>query len=75
MQPPAICQSCHRPAEGPLLDYRRGETHLHNESLLQCDICERFACAECLRVYDILSGYDFVCDDCAGQLDPGPTSH
>jgi hypothetical protein len=26
---------------------------IHNRSPLQCDICERFACAECLRVYDI----------------------
>jgi hypothetical protein len=42
---------------------------LHNASLLQCDICERYACADCLRVYDILSGYDFVCHDCARELE------
>ena len=49
------------------LDYRRGYAGLHNENLLQCDICERFACAECLGVYDILSGYDFVCHECASS--------
>jgi hypothetical protein len=38
---------------------------LHQESLLQCDVCERYACAECLQVYDILSGYDFLCHECA----------
>jgi hypothetical protein len=42
------------------------------EALLQCDICERFACAECLKVYDIFSGYDFLCHECARELaDPG----
>jgi hypothetical protein len=49
--------------------YRRGDHVLHNASLLQCDICERYACADCLRVYDILSGYDFVCHDCARELE------
>jgi hypothetical protein len=37
---------------------------VRNEALLQCDICERYACAECLQVYDIFSGYDFLCHDC-----------
>jgi hypothetical protein len=37
--------------------------------MLQCDICERYACADCLRVYDICSGYDFVCHDCARELE------
>ena len=74
MLPPSTCQACHREARGPLLDYQRGATCLHRESLLQCDICERFACAECLAVYDILSGYDFVCHDCARQLGRGPSS-
>ena len=75
MQPPSTCQACHREARGSLLDYRRGNACLHRETLLQCDMCERFACADCLRVYDILSGYDFVCHDCAVQLEePGGTN-
>ena len=37
--------------------------------LLQCDICERYACADCLRVYDIYSGYDFLCHECARELE------
>ncbi|HEY6547318.1 MAG TPA: hypothetical protein VI589_05405 [Vicinamibacteria bacterium] len=74
MQPPSTCQACHREARGSLLDYRRGTGCLHRESLLQCDICERFACADCLEVYDILSGYDFVCRDCVPELSPGPSS-
>jgi hypothetical protein len=28
-------------------------------------VCERFACSECLEVYDILSGDDFLCHTCA----------
>jgi LSD1 subclass zinc finger protein len=59
------CQSCRRPADDHLLSYRRGATVLHQESLLQCDVCERYACAECLQVYDIFSGYDFLCHECA----------
>ena len=75
MQPPSTCQACHKEVRGNLLDYRRGNACLHRESLLQCDICERFACADCLRVYDILSGYDFVCHECATQLEePGGTN-
>ena len=38
-------------------------------SLLQCDVCERYACADCLSVYDILSGYDFLCDACAREIE------
>lgn len=74
MLPPSTCQACHREARGSRLDYMRGGTCLHRETLLQCDICERFACAECLSVYDILSGYDFVCHECARQLGRGPGS-
>jgi len=38
---------------------------VHREGFLQCDICERHACADCLEVYDIFSGYDFLCHACA----------
>ena len=55
------CQSCRRPATESLLSYRRGTTVVRNDTFLQCDICERYACADCLRVYDIFSGYDFLC--------------
>jgi len=51
------------------LEYRRGEHVVHNHDLLQCDICERFACADCLGVYDIYSGYDFLCHACARELE------
>ena len=43
-----------------------------NETMLQCDICERFACAECLQVYNIFSGYDFLCHECARQMGASP---
>jgi hypothetical protein len=66
------CQSCRRPATPNLLSYRKGGSVVHNESLLQCDICERYACAECLQVYDIISGYDFLCHDCARSFEPPP---
>lgn len=52
------------------MTYRRGAGVVHHESLLQCDVCERYACAECLEVYDILSGYDFLCHTCARNLVP-----
>ena len=44
---------------------------------MQCDVCERFACAACLEVYDILSGYDFLCHTCARELLPprGTSEH
>jgi len=50
----------------------RGSELVRHATLLQCDVCERFACAECLEVYDILSGYDFLCHECARQLVPPP---
>jgi hypothetical protein len=70
MQPPSTCQACQRPSSEALRAYRRGEARVHREALLQCDICERFACAECLEVYDLLSGYDFLCHDCAREILP-----
>ena len=72
MEPPRLCQSCHRTASDALLSYRKGAGVVHNESFLQCDVCERFACSECLQVYDILSGYDFLCDDCAREFGTPP---
>ena len=68
MEPPSTCQSCRRPVTGSLLSYQKGSTVICQEALLQCDICERFACAECLKVYDIFSGYDFLCHECAREL-------
>jgi hypothetical protein len=68
VEPPTTCQSCRQAATEARLAYRRGAATICHEALLQCDVCERFACAECLRVYDILSGYDFLCDDCAREL-------
>lgn len=66
MEPPGSCQSCRQAVTESRLTYRKGRNALiHNQALLQCDICERFACAECLRVYDIFSGYDFLCHECA----------
>jgi hypothetical protein len=65
MLPPSTCQSCRRSATDQLLDYRRSESVVHHEGFLQCDVCERYACAECLEVYDIISGYDFLCHECA----------
>jgi hypothetical protein len=60
------CQSCQRPPTEERLRYRKGDSEeVRNERFLQCDICERYACADCLRVYDIISGYDFLCHDCA----------
>lgn len=63
--PASTCQSCRRTATASLLLYRKGEGTVRNEGLLQCDICERYACADCLQVYDIYSGYDFLCHECA----------
>lgn len=70
MHPSSLCQACRRPANESLLTYRKGDGVVRNASFLQCDICERFACAQCLQVYDILSGYDFLCHECAGQFLP-----
>ena len=68
--PPSMCQSCHRSVREGLLSYRKGTEVVHNETFLQCDICERFVCADCLRVYDIFSGYDFLCHECARAFGP-----
>ena len=68
MEPPASCQSCRREVTEGALDYRKGSGIVHHQGLLQCDVCERFACADCLRVYDIVSGYDFLCDHCAREM-------
>jgi hypothetical protein len=68
MEPPGSCQSCRQAVDERRLQYRRGQDVVRNEALLQCDICERFACADCLRVYDIYSGYDFLCHECAREL-------
>ena len=72
MVPTSRCQSCHRVADPSLLAYRRGTGVVRREGLLQCDVCERYACAECLEVYDIFSGYDFLCHECAPQFAPPP---
>ena len=68
MEPPGSCQSCRQAVTESSLVYRKGNALIHNQALLQCDICERFACAECLRVYDIFSGYDFLCHVCAREI-------
>ena len=68
MQLPSSCQSCQRSASQAPLQYRRGTALVPNEGLLQCDVCERFACADCLQVYDIYSGYDFLCHVCAREF-------
>jgi len=70
MEPPGSCQSCRQAVSQSRLEYRRGDDDVvHNADLLQCDICERYACADCLRVYDIYSGYDFLCHACARELE------
>jgi len=69
MEPPGSCQSCRQAVNESRLAYRRGDALVHNSALLQCDICERYACADCLRVYDIYSGYDFLCHECARELE------
>jgi hypothetical protein len=72
------CQSCRRPPGEGVLSYRKGTGVVRNDAMLQCDVCERYACAECLQVYDILSGYDFLCHECArgfGALLPGTRGH
>jgi len=69
MEPPGLCQACRRPPTETRLRYRRGaDAIVHNPDLLQCDVCERFACADCLHVYEIVSGYDFLCHECAREL-------
>jgi hypothetical protein len=78
MQPPNNCQSCRRSATETLLNYRKGTSVVKREGFLQCDVCERYACADCLQVYDIFSGYDFLCHECAkefGTPPPGGRGH
>ncbi len=70
MQPPSTCQACRRSATEGLLNYRKSNSIVRHEGFLQCDICERYACADCLEVYDILSGYDFLCHECARTFSP-----
>jgi hypothetical protein len=73
VQPADTCQACRRTATPTLLTYRKGSaTVLHNEALLQCDVCERYACALCLEVYNIFSGYDFLCHICAQTFGAPP---
>ena len=60
------------------LTYRKGAGVVRNDAMLQCDVCERYACVECLQVYDIFSGYDFLCHECArgfGSLLPSQRGH
>jgi hypothetical protein len=81
MQPSSTCQSCRRSPGQGVLSYRRGSDSevVHNDVMLQCDVCERYACAECLQVYNIFSGYDFLCHECArgfiGASSPGLRGH
>jgi hypothetical protein len=70
MEPPETCQACLRSVDASRLEYRRGDRVIRNGALLQCDVCERLACADCMGVYDILSGYDFLCHPCAREVDP-----
>ena len=72
MEPPSSCQSCRRDVCSGLLTYKKGVAVVRQDNFLQCDVCERFACADCLQVYDILSGYDFLCHTCAQHLVPRP---
>jgi hypothetical protein len=72
MQPPSTCQACRQTASASRLAYRKGGSVVQREGFLQCDICERYACASCLEVYDIFSGYDFLCHECARTFSPGP---
>ena len=76
---PSTCQSCRRAAGEALLSYRKGVSSVwRHDGLLQCDVCERYACADCLQVYTIVSGYDFLCHECArwfGALPPGRRGH
>jgi len=83
MAPPFHCQACRRSAHEVVFRYRKGEEIVKHDALLQCDVCERYACGDCLEVYDILSGDDFLCHACAhafhrpfgGPLPPGTRGH
>jgi hypothetical protein len=72
MQVHTDCQTCRRPVTAQRLTYARGSAVVHHESLLQCDVCERYACASCLQVYQIVSAYDFICHECASSFDSLP---
>jgi hypothetical protein len=72
MQPADTCQACRRHATPVRLTYRKGSATVCNEALLQCDVCERYACADCLEVYNIFSGYDFLCHTCAQTFGAPP---
>jgi hypothetical protein len=69
-----ICQACQRPASPEALAYRKGDLLVSHDSFLQCDVCERLLCADCLQIYDILSGDDFLCEACAASLSAGTTT-
>lgn len=71
MPTPNICDACRRPADASRLEYRGKGRAIRNAALVQCDVCERFVCAECMQVYEIVSGYDFLCNDCAREVEPG----
>ncbi len=43
-----ICQACQRPASPAALAYRKGDRLVSHDSFLQCDVCERLLCADCL---------------------------
>ena len=79
MPPSSTCQSCRRTAVEDLLSYRKGGGVVRHHTLLQCDICERYACADCLQVYAFFSGYDFLCHECArlfgASPPPSPRGH
>ena len=70
MQPPSTCQACRQSVSESRLAYKKGGSVVHREGFLKCDICERYACADCLEVYDIFSGYDFLCHACALTFSP-----
>lgn len=72
MQPGDTCQACRQHATPLRLTYRKGSATVCNEALLQCDVCERYACADCLEVYNIFSGYDFLCHTCAQTFGAPP---
>ncbi|MCL4821983.1 MAG: hypothetical protein KJ067_22885 [Vicinamibacteria bacterium] len=71
---PQTCQACQRPASPQALAYRKGDSIVSHDSFLQCDVCERLLCADCLQIYDILSGDDFLCAACAASLAAGTTT-
>ncbi len=69
---PSHCQRCQQPQSAERLAYRKGAEFVRHEALLQCDLCERFACSDCLAIHDIVSGYDFLCHECARTFEAPP---